>query len=136
MKIYVKSSKDYEEKGIISSEGDMTNFIRENYIIESVIERVNDADYDWEYNTPEKFSAACKKYLTKNIASEIKDRGFKVKKGVEPVDLISKKIWDLLKKEASKGDFDVDACSEVYCAAGRDQNKTYKWSRHYRLFSR
>ena len=109
MKIYVKSSKDYEEKGIISSEGDMTNFIHYHDIIESVIEHVDASDIEWEYDTPEKFAAACKKYLTKNIASEIKARGFKVKKGVEPVDLISKDIWDLLKKEASKGDFDVDA---------------------------
>jgi len=117
MKIYVKSSKDYEEKGIISSEGDMADFIHENYIIDNVIESVNDADYDWKYNTPEKFSAACKEYLTKNIASEIKDHGFKVKKGVDPVDLIGKDIWDLLKKEASKGDFDVDACSDVYASS-------------------
>lgn len=107
MKIYVKSSKDYD-KGIISSEGDMTDFIHQNYIIDSVIEHVNDADYEWKYNTPEKFSAACKEYLTKHIASSIKERGFKVKKGVDPVELISKKIWKELKDEASSGDFDVD----------------------------
>lgn len=112
MKRYVKASKDYDENGIISSEGDMTDFIHENYIIDNVIESVNDADYDWRYNTPEKFSAACKKYLTKNIASEIKDRGFKVKKGVEPVDLISNKIWAELKDEASSGDFDVDKADD------------------------
>ena len=122
---YLKASKDFDEKGIISSVEDMTDFINEADLIIGVIEQVNDADYDWKYNTPEKFAKACKDYLARHIDSEVEDYGYKIKKGLKAVDLISDEIWDALEEQASSGDFDVDACSDVYGATGRDPNKTY-----------
>lgn len=122
---YIRASKDFDENGIISSVEDMTDFINAASIIDAVIERVNDADYDWEYNTPEKFAKACKNYLTKNANKLVKDYGYKLKKDLNAADLISGEIWNALEEQASSGDFDVDACSDVYGAAGRDPNKTY-----------
>lgn len=102
---YIKASS-YEDTGIISTVDEMTKFIHDNYIIDSIIEQVNDSDYEWNYNTPEKFSKACVALFKKKLGKLVKERGFKVKGLV--LDLVSDDIINELIEKASSGDFDED----------------------------
>jgi len=102
----VLCSSNYDNTGVIATQADMTAFINDNYIIDSIIEEVNDYDSNWEYDTPEKFAAACEKRLKKTLKDKIAYYDLKVKG--DPVSLVSKKIWKELKDAASSGDFDVD----------------------------
>lgn len=108
MKRYVKASKDYDERGIISSEGDMTRFIKEYHVVDTAIEIANDEDYNWKYNIPESFAEFAKEKFIEIISNipDYSDGEFTVTG--DPISLVSDEIWNQLQEAAMSGDFDVD----------------------------
>lgn len=94
------------DKIIIRTPEDMDNFIFEGDIIDAVIEYAGDSDWVQKYNTPRSFARYAEKILKRDIEEYIEDSDeYILAPGVDAVDLISKRVLNMLREDAMSGDF-------------------------------
>ena len=94
-----------EDIVIISTQDDMTDWIRDVDLITSVIDIANDQDYNQRYVTPESFADWSEHWLYRVLKNKVDDDELIIPDGVDVESLVSDEIVNELREQAMSGDF-------------------------------
>lgn len=96
---------DDEDIVVISTEADMTDWIRDTDFITRVIDIANDNDYNQLYVTPESFADWSEHWLYSVLEDMVDNDELIIPDGVDVNSLVSDEIVNELREQAMSGDF-------------------------------